>query len=194
MITSDTLGVPHVINGLILDSSAQEVRDGCAEGLGLVAINLSGGTIEDESFVEHILELIRRHDVDPRRLCFEITETLAVRNLAQVSRFMGELRKAGCRISLDDFGVGMSSFGYLKNLPIDVIKIDGSFVQDLTSDPMSQAIVRAVTDIGHQRGLQVVAEWVDSEAIIRALREVGVDHAQGFALHRPEPVVMHRQT
>ncbi len=165
-----------------------------AEGLGLVAINLSGGTIEDESFVEHILELIRRHDVDPRRLCFEITETLAVRNLAQVSRFMGELRKAGCRISLDDFGVGMSSFGYLKNLPIDVIKIDGSFVQDLTSDPMSQAIVRAVTDIGHQRGLQVVAEWVDSEAIIRALREVGVDHAQGFALHRPEPVVMHRQT
>ncbi|HEY4581413.1 MAG TPA: EAL domain-containing protein [Lysobacter sp.] len=163
-------------------------------GLRLVSINLSGATIEDGSFIEHILDLVRRHGVDPRRLCFEITETLAVRNLAQVSRFMGELRKAGCRISLDDFGVGMSSFGYLKNLPVDAIKIDGSFVQDLTSDPMSQAIVRAVTDIGHRRGLQVVAEWVDSEAIIRALREVGVDHAQGFALHRPEPVVMHRQT
>jgi diguanylate cyclase (GGDEF)-like protein/PAS domain S-box-containing protein len=162
-------------------------------GLRMVAINLSGGTIEDESFIEHILALIRKHDVDPRRLCFEITETLAVRNLAQVSRFMGELRKVGCRISLDDFGVGMSSFGYLKNLPVDMIKIDGSFVQDLTSDPMSHAIVRAVTDIGHQRGMQVVAEWVDSEAIIQALAALGVDHAQGFALHRPEPAVMYRK-
>jgi diguanylate cyclase (GGDEF)-like protein/PAS domain S-box-containing protein len=162
-------------------------------GLRMVAINLSGGTIEDASFVEHILELIERHGVDPRRLCFEITETLAVRNLAQVSRFMGQLRKAGCQIALDDFGVGMSSFGYLKNLPVDMIKIDGSFVQDLTSDPMSHAIVRAVTDIGHQRGMQVVAEWVDSEAIIQALAALGVDHAQGYALHRPEPAMMYRE-
>jgi EAL domain-containing protein (putative c-di-GMP-specific phosphodiesterase class I) len=161
-------------------------------GLRMVAINLSGGTLEDPSFVEHILALIEQHGVDPRRLCFEITETLAVRNLAQVSRFMGQLRGAGCRIALDDFGVGMSSFGYLKNLPVDMIKIDGSFVQDLTSDPMSHAIVRAVTDIGHQRGMQVVAEWVDSEAIIQALAALGVDHAQGFALHRPEPAVMYR--
>lgn len=161
-------------------------------GLQMVAINLSAATIEDESLVERILALIREHEVDPRRLCFEITETLAVRNLAQVSRFMDQLRKAGCRIALDDFGVGMSSFGYLKNLPVDMIKIDGSFVQDLTSDPMSLAIVRAVTDIGHQRGMQVVAEWVDSEAILRVLAEIGVDHAQGYALHRPEPVVMHR--
>ncbi|TZF90309.1 bifunctional diguanylate cyclase/phosphodiesterase [Cognatilysobacter lacus] len=162
-------------------------------GLRMVAINLSGGTIEDESFIEHILSLIKRHDVDPRRLCFEITETLAVRNLALVSRFMGELRKVGCRIALDDFGVGMSSFGYLKNLPVDMIKIDGSFVQDLISDPMSNAIVRAVTDIGHQRGMQVVAEWVDSEAIIKALAALGVDHAQGYALHRPEPAMMYRK-
>ncbi|WP_166636851.1 bifunctional diguanylate cyclase/phosphodiesterase [Cognatilysobacter terrigena] len=161
-------------------------------GLSLVAINLSGATIEDESFVARILELIAEYQIDPRRLCFEITETLAVRNLAQVSRFMGQLRKAGCRISLDDFGVGMSSFGYLKNLPVDMIKIDGSFVQDLTSDPMSHAIVRAVTDIGHQRGMQVVAEWVDSDAIIRALTDLGVDHAQGFALHRPEPAQLHQ--
>jgi EAL domain-containing protein (putative c-di-GMP-specific phosphodiesterase class I) len=113
--------------------------------------------------------------------------------LAQVSRFMGQLRKAGCQIALDDFGVGMSSFGYLKNLPVDMIKIDGSFVQDLTSDPMSHAIVRAVTDIGHQRGMQVVAEWVDSEAIIQALAALGVDHAQGYALHRPEPAMMYRE-
>lgn len=160
-------------------------------GLRMVAINLSGATIEDESFIDRVLRLIERHGVDPERLCFEITETVAVRNLAQVSRFVGQLRRAGCRIALDDFGVGMSSFGYLKNLPVDLIKIDGSFVQDMLSDPMSHAIIRAVTDIGHQRGMQVIAEWVDSEELIRALAEMGVDHAQGYALHRPEPAAMH---
>lgn len=159
--------------------------DGAA--LGSVAINLSGASVDDEALVELILELIARHGVDPRRLCFEITETVAVRNLAEVSRFAARLRTAGCRIALDDFGVGMSSFGYLKNLPVDVIKIDGSFVRDLLGDPMSHAIVRAVTDIGHQRGMQVVAEWVDSETLLHALQEIGVDHAQGFFLHRPEP-------
>ncbi|HZX80873.1 MAG TPA: EAL domain-containing protein [Lysobacter sp.] len=193
---AERYGMMPAIDRWVVDTALANIDRLHPDGkdLGLVSINLSGATIDDASFIEHILDLIERHGVDPRRLCFEITETLAVRNLAQVSRFMGELRRAGCRISLDDFGVGMSSFGYLKNLPIDIIKIDGSFVQDLVSDTMSQAIVRAVTDIGHQRGLQVVAEWVDSEAILRALREVGVDHAQGFALHRPEPVVMHRQT
>lgn len=161
-------------------------------GLRFVAINLSGASIEDDSLVEMILALMERHNVDPGRVCFEITETVAVRNLGEVSRFAGQLRKAGCHIALDDFGVGMSSFGYLKNLPVDIIKIDGSFVQDLLSDPMSHAIVRAVTDIGHNRGMSVIAEWVDSEELIRALAEIGVDHAQGYALHRPEPTVMHR--
>lgn len=161
-------------------------------GLRFAAINLSGASMEDETLADMILSLVRRHGVDPQRLCFEVTETVAVRNLAQVSRFVTQLRRAGCRVALDDFGAGMSSFGYLKNLPVDIIKIDGSFVQDLLSDPMSHAIVRAVTDIGHQRGMSVIAEWVDSEELIRALAELGVDHAQGFAIHRPEPASMHR--
>lgn len=163
-------------------------------GLRFAAINLSGASLEDESLADLILSLIHRHGVDPERLCFEVTETVAVRNLSQVSRFVGRLRRAGCRIALDDFGVGMSSFGYLKNLPVDIIKIDGSFVQDMLSDPMSHAIVRAVTDIGHQRGMKVIAEWVDSEELIRALAELGVDHAQGFALHRPELAMLHRDS
>lgn len=161
-------------------------------GLGFAAINLSGASLEDDSLADMILSLIHRHGVDPECLCFEVTETVAVRNLSQVSRFVGRLRRAGCRIALDDFGAGMSSFGYLKNLPVDIIKIDGSFVQDLLSDPMSHAIVRAVTDIGHQRGMKVIAEWVDSEELIHALADLGVDHAQGFALHRPEAAVLHR--
>ncbi|MGY3265696.1 bifunctional diguanylate cyclase/phosphodiesterase [Lysobacter sp. HA35] len=192
---AERYGLMPAIDRWVVETALANIDNLHPEGRGLsmVAVNLSGATIEDESFVARILELIAQHDIDPRRLCFEITETLAVRNLAQVSRFMNQLRKAGCRISLDDFGVGMSSFGYLKNLPVDMIKIDGSFVQDLISDPMSHAIVRAVTDIGHQRGMQVVAEWVDSDAIIRSLTEIGVDHAQGFALHRPEPAQIHRR-
>jgi diguanylate cyclase (GGDEF)-like protein len=160
--------------------------------LRFAAINLSGASLEDETLADMILSLVQRHGVDPQRLCFEITETVAVRNLAQVSRFVSQLRRAGCRVALDDFGVGMSSFGYLKNLPVDIIKIDGSFIQDLLSDPMSHAIVRAVTDIGHGRGLKVIAEWVDSEELIRALAELGVDHAQGFAIHRPQSAMLHR--
>src|SRR5690606_3845289 len=158
------------------------------ERLKLATINLSGASIEDESLIDLILELLHEHQVAPERVCFEITETVAVRNLSQVARFLGRLRDAGCKLALDDFGAGMSSFGYLKNLPVDIIKIDGSFIRDLLSDPMSYAIVRAVTDIGHQRGLVVIAEWVSGSEVMAALARIGVDYAQGFGLHQPEPI------
>jgi diguanylate cyclase (GGDEF)-like protein len=160
--------------------------------LGLCTINLSGASIEDESLVDLVCNLLERHGIDGSRVCFEMTETVAVRNLTQAAHFVERLRQAGCQVALDDFGAGMSSFGYLKNLPVDMIKIDGSFIRDLVNDPMSQAIVRAVTDIGHKRGLAVIAEWVSSEALIETLVEIGVDYAQGFALHRPEPVLFQR--
>ena len=129
---------------------------------------------------ELILASLQRHGVAPGRVCFEITETVAVRNLSQVARFIERLRAVGCLFALDDFGAGMSSFGYLKNLPVDIIKIDGSFIRDLLTDPMSHAIVRAVTDIGHERGASVVAEWVTSEEVVQALVAIGVDYGQGF--------------
>ena len=110
-------------------------------------------------------------------------------NLCQ---FISRLRDAGCRIALDDFGAGMSSFGYLKSLPVDIIKIDGGFVQDLLAEPMSQSIVRAVTEIGHGFGLKVVAEWVGGHDVADALAGMGVDFAQGFGLHRPQPVEFQR--
>jgi len=151
------------------------------------AINLSGASLEEPGLAEHILASLQRHGVAPERVCFEITETVAVRNLSQVSRFIERLRAVGCRFALDDFGAGMSSFGYLKNLPVDIIKIDGSFIRDLLTDPMSHAIVRAVTDIGHERGAHVVAEWVNGEETVQALIAIGVDYGQGFGLHMPEP-------
>lgn len=160
--------------------------------LRLVTINLSGASIEDESLADLILQLLQEHAINPQRVCFEITETVAVRNLMQVTRFIERLRAVGCRVALDDFGAGMSSFGYLKSLPVDIIKIDGTFIRDLLTDPMSHSIVRAVTDIGHQKNMLVIAEWVTSDEMAQSLVEIGVDYAQGFGLHRPELVPFHR--
>ena len=165
----------------------------CGERLQSCAINLSGASLEDEGLADFILDAIARHGVPPQRLCLEITETVAVRDLLRVVRVIERLRAAGCRIALDDFGAGMASFGYLKNLPVDVIKIDGSFVRDLGRDPMSRTIIDAVTRIGHQRGAKVVAEWVDDLGTLDLLRELGIDSAQGFALHRPERVLFQRE-
>jgi diguanylate cyclase (GGDEF)-like protein len=162
--------------------------------LQLATINLSGASIEDEALSALILDRIDQHGIDPRRVCFEITETVAVRSYAQVTRFIEPLRAIGCRIALDDFGAGMSSFGYLKSLPLDMIKIDGSFIHDFNDSAMSRAIVRAVTDIGHDRGFKIVAEWVPGHAVADALEKVGVDYAQGFGLHRPQTVVFQRGT
>jgi diguanylate cyclase (GGDEF)-like protein/PAS domain S-box-containing protein len=160
--------------------------------LGTFAINLSGASIEHDGLADYILQCLDTYQVPAHKLYLEITETVAVRNLLKVVQVMERLRAAGCRIALDDFGAGMSSFAYLKNLPVDVIKIDGSFVRDLATDPMSQAIVNAVVQIGHQRGLRVVAEWVADEETAEVLRDLGVDYGQGFALHRPERVVFQR--
>ena len=164
----------------------------CGDELQSCAINLSGASLEDEGMADFILDAIARHHVQPQRVCLEITETVAVRDLLRAARMIERLRGVGCRIALDDFGAGMASFGYLKNLPVDVIKIDGSFVRDLGRDPMSRIIIEAVARIGHQRGARVVAEWVDDLATLDVLRELGVDSAQGYALHRPERVMFQR--
>ena len=160
--------------------------------LGRVSINLSGASIGDEALADWIIGLLQRHGVTPTRVCFEVTETVAVRNLAQLVRLAERLRAVGCRISLDDFGAGMSSFTYLKNLPVDIIKIDGSFIRDMMVDPVSHLMVRAVTDIGHRLGLEVVAEWVADAQTVQALTALGVDYAQGFSLHEPELALFQR--
>ena len=160
--------------------------------ISLCAINLSGPTFEDAAFADFVLDAIERHGVSPRHLCFEITETAAVSNMARAVEFMQRLRAAGCKFSLDDFGSGMASFGYLKNLPVDFIKIDGSFIRNIETDPISYSIVRAVTDIGHQLGLQVIGEWVADERARDLLRGLSVDYAQGFAVHKPEPALCFR--
>lgn len=161
--------------------------------LGTCAINLSSSSLEDDGLFQRIADLVNARGIDPGRLLFEITETVAMRDFAASSALIAKLRGLGCRVALDDFGAGMSSFGYLKNLELDMVKIDGSFVQELATDRMSQSIVRACTEIGHQQGLKVVAEWVSSIEMLELLRAAGVDYAQGFALHKPERVVFQRK-
>lgn len=158
----------------------------------LCAINLSGPTFEDETFADFVLQRLELYGVSPQRICFEITETAAMSSMTRAVEFMQRLRSAGCKFSLDDFGSGMASFGYLKNLPVDFLKIDGSFIRNIETDPVSYSIVRAVTDIGHQLGLKVVAEWVADERARDLLRGLSVDYAQGFAIHRPEAALCFR--
>ena len=185
---AERFGLMLQLDRWVVDTALANFNRLHAEGrpVDLCAINLSAQTVEDDGFAHFVLDRLRRYEVPANRVCFEITETAAVASMIRVVELMGELRKAGCRFSLDDFGAGMASFGYLKNLPVDYVKIDGSFIRNLETDPISASIVRAVTDIGHQLGLKVVAEWVGDDRTVDLLRRAGVDYAQGFHVHRPE--------
>ena len=152
------------------------------------AINISGTSLGDESLLQYIHDEIKQSGVAPHLLCFEITETSAISHLPSAVRLMKDLQQIGCRFALDDFGVGMSSFTYLKQLPVDYLKIDGSFVRDMLSDPTNRAMVEMINHIGHVMGKQTIAEFAESPAIVDTLREIGVDYAQGYALTRPVPI------
>ncbi len=150
-------------------------------------INLSGASIGDERFLDFIRAELNATTAPNGSVCFEVTETAAIANLAKATRFITELKALGCLFSLDDFGSGMSSFGYLKHLPVDFLKIDGSFVRDMLSDPIDNAMVEAINQIGHVMGKRTIAEYVEHEGILVRLREIGVDYAQGFGIAMPKP-------
>ena len=146
----------------------------------LVSINLSAHSLCDDDFLGFLLEELERSSIDPHHLCFEITETAAIANLTRAIAFIRRLIAAGCRFSLDDFGSGLSSFGYLKTLPVDYLKIDGSFVRDIGEDPIDLALVESINQIGHILGIETIAEYVESEAIAQQLNRIGVDFLQGL--------------
>ncbi len=153
------------------------------------AVNLSGVSINDASFTDFLRQLLTRFQLPRGLLCFEVTETTAISNLTKAAHLMHDLKGMGCRFALDDFGIGMSSFAYLKYLPVDYIKIDGVFVRDMADDPMDQAIVEAINRIAHILGLKTVAEFVENENILERLRAIGVDYAQGYFVAKPEALL-----
>jgi diguanylate cyclase (GGDEF)-like protein/PAS domain S-box-containing protein len=158
------------------------------DSIGLCAINLSGTTLCDERFPDFVREQFALHKVTPSGICFEITETAAIANLSQAVIFIQELKEIGCRFSLDDFGSGMSSFAYLKHLPVDFLKIDGGFVKEMMTDRIDHAMVESINHIGHVMGIQTIAEFVESDEIMGALRKIGVDFAQGYCIEKPRPL------
>ncbi|WP_088329839.1 EAL domain-containing protein [Lacimicrobium sp. SS2-24] len=156
--------------------------------LGKCAINLSGMTLGNDEFLDNIVNQLRYTDIPPEKICFEITETAAVTNLGSASRFIDTLRDMGCRFALDDFGAGMSSFTYLKNMAVDYVKIDGSFVRNMCRDRSDYATVKAIHEIASSMGKQTIAEFVSDKESCRALTALGIDYGQGFALGKPVPL------
>lgn len=154
----------------------------------LYSINLSGMSLADAGLQDYITEQFVHYAIAPEQICFEITETAVIANLPKAQAFMHKLKALGCRFSLDDFGSGFSSFGYLKALPVDYLKIDGVFVRDIASNAINRAMVKAINEVGHVMGLKTVAEYVEDAATLAVIRELGIDYAQGYAVGSLRPL------
>ncbi|WP_240466979.1 EAL domain-containing protein [Comamonas sp. lk] len=174
--------ISHALQSLARRPAGSRPVDTCA-------INLSGASLDDEELLHFVKKQIVLHGIAPHLLCFEITETSAIANLSNATRLIQALRALGCRFALDDFGVGMSSLTYLKQLPVDYVKIDGGFVRDMLQEPSNHAMVEMINRIGHILGKKTVAEFVESREIAQALQAMGVDYGQGYAIARPTPLV-----
>ncbi|MDP2645279.1 MAG: EAL domain-containing protein [Desulfobacterales bacterium] len=152
------------------------------------SINLSGQSFTDKNFLNFVLRQLKKSRVPAKNICFEITETAAVRNLISAQRFILAIKELGCKFSLDDFGTGLSSFAYLKNLHVDYLKIDGSFIRDILKDKTLDAMVVGINQIGHAMNLKTIAEYTENKPIMDRLRKIGVDFCQGYAVHKPQPL------
>ena len=173
-----------VRNALLWMSEHREEID----RIGGFSINVSGHSINDESFTDFVLRQFSLSRVPTGKVCFEVTETAAIANLNSAINFMNKMKLIGCKFSLDDFGTGLSSYSYLRNLPVDFIKIDGVFVRDLPNSPADYAVVKSINEIAHFMGKKTVAEYVENAAILAQLVEIGVDYAQGYGIERPRPL------
>ena len=154
----------------------------------LVSVNLSGKSLSDKNFLNFVVTKLKEYNINPELVCFEVTETAAISHLTTAIHFMTVLKKLGCSFALDDFGSGLSSFSYLTSLPVDYLKIDGSFVVDIDKDPMHYAMVKSINEVGQVMGIRTIAEYAASENIINSLKEIGVDNAQGYAVAKPVPL------
>ncbi|MBS1270802.1 MAG: Cyclic di-GMP phosphodiesterase PdeB [Gammaproteobacteria bacterium] len=161
---------------------------GHVDELSICSINLSGHSIGDGDFLDYLTEQLESSSVPPSKICFELTETAAVANLLSATELMEELRATGCRFALDDFGTGLSSFDYLKHLPIDFVKIDGQFISNIVTDPVDYAMVKSINEIATVMSKKTVAEFVNSEATLTMLRSIGIDYAQGYEIAKPKPL------
>lgn len=171
----------------VTEEVAARIRTSGVTNKSCFAVNLSGASLADLELPQYITSCLQEAEIPPEVICFEITETVAIGNLSSASNLIKEVKQLGCKFSLDDFGSGMSSFSYLKHLPVDYLKIDGSFVRNIATDEIDRAIVVSINEIGHLMGLRTIAEFVEDENIMKELRLIGVDYAQGYYVGRPVP-------
>ncbi|MDP9120891.1 MAG: EAL domain-containing protein [Acidobacteriota bacterium] len=184
-------GVDRWVVKTALRTVAESQRQPAVRPL-VFTINLSGQSLSDAGFLPFVTAELEASGVDPRRIAFEITETAAISKLDSARRFIEAIKSHGCRFILDDFGTGLSSFAYLRDLSVDYLKIDGEFVQHMMEDRIRRAMVESINQIGHVMGIKTIAEWVDNPATLEAVRALGVDYAQGNWLCRPQPLVHDR--
>jgi diguanylate cyclase (GGDEF)-like protein/PAS domain S-box-containing protein len=189
--SAERYGLMPLIDRWVVSNTFDILADGLNDPqnnrLATCAINLSGASFEDENFVEFVREQFAAKNIPPTMICLEITETSAISNLAKANQFLGAMQDLGCRFALDDFGSGMSSFAYLKHLPVDFLKIDGGFIKDMLNDPIDLAMVETIHRLGKMLGKRTIAEFVESEDILARLREIGIDYAQGYVIGKPQP-------
>ena len=160
-----------------------------AENLPKVALNLSGATLADDELPAFIRDTFAKYGTDPAHISFEITESCAISQLDRAFEFIDFAHGLGCTLALDDFGSGLSSFGYLKQFKVDYLKIDGMFVKQADQDAADRAVVESMVRVAQVHGLATIAEFVSSEAVLEVVRELGVDYAQGYAVHVPSPLL-----
>jgi EAL domain-containing protein (putative c-di-GMP-specific phosphodiesterase class I) len=163
-------------------------KPGFLDQLSLCSVNLSGLSMTDETMLAFISAQFSKWAIPAHKICFEITETAAIANLSHATGFIRQLKERGCLFSLDDFGSGLSSFAYLKNLPVEYLKIDGLFVKDILDDKVDLAMVKSINEVGHVMGKKTIAEFVENEQIFNLLNELGVDYAQGYGIGKPVPL------
>jgi len=156
--------------------------DGRRAAAPVYSVNLSGMSLSDEGMLDHIVAQFDENGIDPTQLCFEITETAVIANMPRAQEFIGALRALGCRFSLDDFGSGLSSFAYLRTLPVDYLKIDGVFIRGIAHNDINRAMVKAINEVGHVMGIRTIAEYVEDPPTLDAVRALGIDYAQGYAV------------
>ena len=169
-------------------SQLADRSDNTGQAKFTLAINLSGTSLSEDRFLEFVVDELTKQRLPEGAICFEITETAAISNLSRVIHFMQALRKLGCKFSLDDFGSGLSSFTYLKNLPVDYLKIDGQFIRNVADDSVDESMVRAISEVGRAMGIETIAERVESKAVLDKLSDLGIEFAQGYFIARPTSV------
>jgi len=169
----------------VVSKAFEWLQENSSEYDGVLTINLSGMSLGDKTFLPFVISRFENSGIDPARVCFEITETAAITNLSLAMGFIAEIKRHGARFALDDFGSGLSSFNYLKNLDVDFVKIDGAFVRDIDKDLVSYTMVESICHVSRVMGLETIAEFVETDSILRKLTDLGVDYVQGYGIHRP---------